>query len=113
MLLREEVRGSAAGKQAAKFDAVAHAARVLLQNFADGGAHGKLPYSGALYFSAGAIELRAAVFALADTAKPGSAILQNVRHVAERFHVIDYRGLAERADHGRKRRLGAWISALA
>ena len=50
-----KVGGGPAGQQSAKLHAVAHSSRMLLENFADGGAHGQFPQARALHFSARAV----------------------------------------------------------
>ena len=79
--------------------AVAHAARVLLQNLADGRAHRQLPDPRALHPSAGAVQLGAAVAAAAQALEPCGAPIHDVRHVAERLDIIDDGRLAPEAAH--------------
>ena len=63
VLFDEKIGGSPARQQSAKLQAVAHSSGMLFQNFAHGGAHGQFPEAGPLHFSAGAIQLRAAISA--------------------------------------------------
>ena len=70
MLFHQKVRRSAAGEQPAKSNAVAHASRVLLQNFPDSGAHGQFPEARPFHFAAGAVELRPAILAAAQASEP-------------------------------------------
>ena len=74
VLLHQKVGGSAAGQQAAEPEAVPHAAGVLLEDFA----HGACPWAaptgpGVLDLAADAVDLGAAVFAVAQAPKPVGA----------------------------------------
>ena len=68
---------------------------------------------GPLHAAARAVQLRAAFVGEARLLEPLDALADDVRHVADRFDVVDHRRLAPEAGDRGKRRLRARVAALA
>src|SRR6185437_7521484 len=113
MLLDEKSGGGAAGQKRAKRKVFTHATGMLLEDFPDRRPHRKLPRPRALHMAAGAIDLGAAVRAARQAAEPSGAPIDDVRHVDQRFDIVDDRGLAPQSAGLREGRLCARDRALA
>src|SRR5690606_39483562 len=113
MLLDEKVRRRAAGQQTAEAQAVAHAARVLLEQLANRRAHRQLPRARPLHLAARAVKLRARVARAAQTFEPIGSAVHDVRHVAKRLDVVHDRRFAPQPDELRERGLRARDRAAA
>ena len=93
--------------------ALAHAARVAVDQLAQRDVHRRFVHAGRLHVAADAVQLRAAVLLGAEAGVPLRALRDDQRHIAERLDVVHRRRLAVEADDRRKRRLVARLRALA
>ncbi len=106
LIRRHKLGRGAARNQRAKLITIAHAARMLFQNFADRRAHRQLPGPRLLDPAAHPVDLGAAVFGAAQLPEPVGPVLYDVGNVADGLDVIDNSGFAPEAHHRREGRFG-------
>ena len=113
MRFGQEVSARAARLPGFKLQTIAHAARVIFQNFARGGAERQLPDARVLHSAREAHQLGAGVFTGRDVLIPLDAVGQNRRNVAQGFNVVYAGRFPPDAGAGRERRLRTWVGATA
>ncbi len=90
MLVHEKSGRGAARQERGQPAPGAHAAGVLLDDLARGGAHRQLPRAGAVHRTLDAVDLGAAVVAAGEAAEPVGAAIDDVRHVDQRLDIVDH-----------------------
>src|SRR5262249_3160430 len=91
----------------------ARTAADIVDQLAEGDAECRLEQTAALDIAGKLDRHGAARFAHAEIAVMRAAFAHDDRHARERQHVVDHGWLAEQADMGGQRRLGAALAALA
>ena len=109
----QEVGARAARLPGFKLQTIAHAARVIFEDLARGGAERQFPDARVLHPSREAHQLGAGVFTGRNVLIPLDAVGQNRRNVAQGFNVVHAGRFPPYAGAGRERRLRTWIGAAA
>ncbi len=114
-MLGAQVGGGGPSRQAGlEFAAAAHAAAVVLDDFAQGDAEGEFVALGALQMPGEAEQLGpGSLLGAGQIGEPAGAAGKDVRHVGQGFDVVDRGRLVEQSLDRRKRRLGPGVGAFA
>ena len=113
MRFSQEVGTRAARLPGLELQAIAHAAGVIFEDLARGGAERQLPDARIFHSPGEAHQLGAGIFTGGNVLIPLNAVSQNRRHVAQGFNVVNAGRFAPYAGAGRERRLRARVRAAA
>ena len=111
--LGQAAAGRTAGLDGLELLAVGAAAADVVDDGAQGGAHGNFHQTGVVDLAAQSEHLGALGLLGAHGGIPVGAVEDDLRHVGVGLHVVEHGGLLEQALHGRERRTGGGLAALA